>query len=393
MYPTISDLLRDLFGVNIPLPIQSFGFFVALAFVLANVFFALELKRKEKEGKMHPTTSKVLKGAKATPSELIFSGIIGFIIGFKVLEMFLHYSDFVNNPQAFILSARGNFIGGLLFAAGSVYMKYKEKAKQQLEKPVWVDETLHPYEHVGNMTLIAAITGLLGAKIFHNLENLDEFFADPLGAILSFSGLTMYGGLIVGSLSVVYYAKKHKLNIPHLIDTSAPALMLGYGIGRIGCQISGDGDWGIVNNNPMPGWLSFLPDWVWSYNYPHNVIGEGIPIPGCTGSHCNMLPEGVYPTPLYEAAASILLFLVLWGLRKRITVPGVLFSVYLILNGFERFWIEKIRVNTEYNILGGITQAEIISVILILLGITGIIYFQKRHRESLKAESVSTPSL
>ena len=137
----------------------------------------------------------------------------------------------------------------------------------------------------------------------------------------------------------------------------------------MGCHLSGDGDWGIVNLNPKPELLNFLPDWMWSYNYPNNVINAGIPIEGCTGNFCMQLAEPVYPTPFYEIILSLLIFSLLWKLRKKISTPGLLFSIYLFFNGLERFFIEKIRVNTEYQILGGITQAEIISSMLMLTSI------------------------
>src|SRR6185369_7671159 len=106
-------------------------------------------------------------------------------------------------------------------------------------------------------------------------------------------------------------------------------------------------DWGIPNTAPKPSGLSFLPDWFWSYRYPHNVINEGIPIPGCVGHHCSMLELPVFPTPLYESITCILLFFFLWSIRKKISSAGVLFSIYLLLNGLERFAIETIRVNTH----------------------------------------------
>ena len=222
---------------------------------------------------------------------------------------------------------------------------------------------------VGNITIIAAISGIIGAKIFHNLENFQDFLADPIGQLIAFSGLTFYGGLIFGAISVVVYCRKYKINVLHLMDSAAPALMLAYGIGRIGCQMSGDGDWGIVNLAPKPDWLSFFPDWVWSYNFPNNVINAGVYIEGCTGKFCSVLPQAVWPTALYEVVMCIALFFVLWLIRKKIKLAGMLFAIYLIMNGIERFFIEKIRVNTEYNILGGITQAEIISFCLIITGL------------------------
>ncbi|MBL0342468.1 MAG: prolipoprotein diacylglyceryl transferase [Bacteroidetes bacterium] len=378
MYPTISDLIFDLTGLNIPLPIQSFGFMMAISFLLAAYTLSLELKRKEGLGLIKPVTIKTLIGEKASLTELLISFSIGFIVGYKLLYAFTHYTEFVADTQGVLLSSEGSFLGGLLGGALGAYLKYREKDRQKLAKPEWLSEEIHPYQLVGNITIIAAVSGLVGAKIFHNLENLDDFAKDPWGSLISFSGLTMYGGLILGAVAVIYYGKKNNISPLHLTDSAAPGLMLSYGTGRIGCHVSGDGDWGIVNTHAKPAWLEFLPDWIWSYQYPHNVLSEGIPIPGCEGRHCMMLPEPVFPTPFYEAVICIGLFFVLWSLRKHISIPGVLFSVYLIFNGVERFFIEKIRVNTKYHISGhAITQAEIISVVLIILGIIGIIIFRK----------------
>jgi prolipoprotein diacylglyceryltransferase len=95
------------------------------------------------------------------------------------------------------------------------------------------------------MVILAALLGFLGAKIFHNLENWNEFWKSPVEALLSFSGLTFYGGLICATVAIIWYARKHRIAVRHLADSIAPALMLAYAIGRIGCQVAGDGDWGI----------------------------------------------------------------------------------------------------------------------------------------------------
>ncbi len=391
MYPSLYYAFKDLLGIDLPFlkMIQMFGFFVALAFLAAAYFWTKELKRKEDEGLLSAGTTKTLKGQKATSSELFFAGLVGFLIGYKLLYIVFNFSAFTENTQGFLLSTDGNLLGGILVAALSVYLKYKEKEKMKLAVPVWVEESVHPHQLVGNMTLIAALTGLLGAKIFHNLENWDTFVADPVGALLSFDGLTMYGGLILASITLIIYGRKNNIPTPHLIDSAAPSLMIGYAIGRIGCHLSGDGDWGIDNLAPKPSWLNWAPDWLWSYDYPHNVVNYGEPIANCDAErYCNHLVPPVFPTPFYETLMCLFLFLILWNLRKRITTPGVLFSLYLIFNGIERFFIEKIRVNTLYHINGfGFTQAELISTILFILGVIGIFYFRNLEKKKLGVNS------
>jgi len=377
MYPTVSEFLKSL-GINIALPIQTFGFFVAIAFIVAAWLLGKELKRKQALGTLKPTTKIIELGKEASIIDYVQAGLIGFLVGFKIVFMIFNYSEFVDDPQSTLLSFQGNWIGGFLVAGIFVYLRYRESEAQKKQGPGKQKVVLNAEDHVGNIILFGVVGGLIGAKVFHNLENPAEFMADPVGSLLSFSGLTFYGGLIVAAFLIIRYGRKNGLPALHLTDAAAPALMLSYGIGRIGCQMSGDGDWGIVNTNPKPDWMSFLPDWMWAFKFPHNVNNEGIPIPGCLGKWCHELPQAVYPTSFYETIMAIILFAVLWSIRKRITIPGLLFSIYLVLNGMERFLIESIRVNTQYHIFGiGVTQAQLISSALIIAGFIGIWYTRK----------------
>ncbi|TDO23628.1 prolipoprotein diacylglyceryl transferase [Sediminibacterium goheungense] len=369
MYPNLYYAFKDIFGVELEglKLVNSFGFFVALSFILSAWVLTLELKRKQNLGQFTYTEEKIMVGATASISELLINFLLGFVFGFKILGAFVIDSA-LNDPQSFILSTNGSWPFGILVGIVFAGLKWWEKNKQKLAKPEERVIRIWPHDRVGDIVLYAALFGFLGAKIFHNLENWNEFAKDPIGALISFSGLTFYGGLICAGAAIIYYARKRKISVIHLADAMAPTMMFAYAFGRIGCQVSGDGDWGIPNLNPKP--FSWMPDWLWAYNYPHNVIGEGKLITGCEGPYCNELIPAVYPTPLYEIIACFLLFTVLWIYRKKLKVAGQLSGLYLILNGLERFFIEKIRVNTKYEALPfQPTQAELISFVMIVTGI------------------------
>lgn len=386
MYPRISDFLNDVLGTNWNLPIQSYGFFLALTFLVAAIIIKKELKRKETHGILEPLKRNFVIGKAASIPELILAGLYGFILGFKIIGILLNYSDFALNPQEYLFSLKGNIISGLIVAAYQIYRTYIKKEKKKLSNPESVIKLIPISNITTNLIIIAAISGIIGAKIFHQFEYPNEFLSDPIEALFSFSGLTFYGGLISAAITLIIYCKKKNIPWSEVADAAAPALMLGYAIGRIGCQVSGDGDWGIVNLAAQPDFLSFLPEWTWAYDYPNNILSQGIRIPNCDGIYCYKLVEPVFPTPLYETSLCFVMFLGLWGIRKKLKISGMLFSIYLILNGIERFFIEKIRVNSTYTIFGTeITQAEIISFTLILIGILAIFYFNKKHLSNIRS--------
>jgi len=373
MYPNLYYLVDDLFGVKLNglKLINSFGFFVAIAFVASGYVLYLELKRKEALGQFSAKEEKIIIGAPASIGDLVTNFIFGYLFGYKIVGAFT-IENALNNTQAFILSLDGNIGAGIAVGAFMVYLKWREKDKEKLAKPETRILTVWPHDRVGEVVLQAALWGFLGAKIFHNLENIDDLINDPIGSLISFSGLTFYGGLILATIGVIVYIRKHNIRVIHFADAMAPTMLFAYAAGRIGCHISGDGDWGIPNFAPKP--FSWLPDWMWAYTYPHNVVNQGVAIPGCEGHYCNQLPVTVFPTTFYEIIIMFVLFAIMWSFRKKITQPGILTGIYLIFVGGERYFIEKIRVNNKYMSLPfQPTQAELISTFLILIGIVFLI--------------------
>jgi len=382
MYPNLYFAFKDLFGVEWKFLrfVNSFGFFVAIAFIISAVVLASELRRKSKQGLLQPVEMEMVVGQPATIGELLLNFFLGFLLGFKILALFIMNSSVTDDPQAFIFSTQGSWPAGIALGLLFAGLKWWEKKKQKLDKPEKRIIRIWPHDRVGEITIIALVAGLLGAKLFDIFENWSDFLKHPSDYILSPSGLTFYGGLICASLSIWWYAKRHKIGFWHLNDAAAPTLMLAYSLGRIGCQVAGDGDWGIENIKSKP--FNWLPDWIWSYTYPHNVNEAGIKIAGCTDvKYCNELPIGVFPTPFYEIIICFLLFLLIWSFRKKIKIPGVLFAVYLILNGLERFFIEKIRVNIRLDIFGfHPTQAELISSMLVIGGVILWVFLWRRAK-------------
>ncbi len=441
MYPNLYYLFKDWFGVKLNglSFLNMFGLMVALAFVAAAIVLRRELIRKEKQGLLLPMEEKIVVGKPATFMDLLINALAGFLFGYKIGGLF--FDKLPETPaQSYIFSGSGHLLSGLLLGVFIAGMKWYEKRKQQLKSPEERAVRIWPHDRVGDICIIALILGILGAKVFDNLENWDDFIKDPLGRLLAPAGLTFYGGLIVAAVGVCWYAVKKGVKLVHLLDAAAPALLIAYAVGRIGCQVSGDGDWGIYNSAYITDSLGkvvvagpgdfkrnleenvnyfesgkvksphsdtlisvtgpqadsianvkhahfkapgFLPVWMVAYNYPKNVNGDGKFIPGDMDEHNKVLPQPVFPTPFYETIMATLLFVLLMALRKRIKTPGVLFGIYLFVNGLERFMVEKIRVNTTYTIFGfHPTQAELISSGLMIAGIVMVLVLWKRKAKT-----------
>lgn len=384
MYPTLYHFFKGALGLDIEFlkMIPMLGLWIGIGFVAANWFGSRELKRREALGWIKTTKKTIVVGKGAQPMDVLINGILGFIIGMKLIPLFTQdglFNDFVG----FLLSSQGNIFAGIVGGIGMAYWKYYEVNKEKLDTPEERIVEIRPHEHMGNVTLIGIVGGIGGALLFAFLEQPGKLWSAFMasGNIGDLNGgLTVYGGVIIAVLGNIYYFRKNKLPILQFLDALGPTVLLAYGLGRVGCQLAGDGDWGIDNLNPKPNWMAFLPDWMWAYDYPNNINNEGVEMTTSIFSDYNhRLENTVYPTPFYETVMSFILFGVIWAVRKSIKFSGILFSLYVFFTGAERLLIERIRVNVEYG--NGLTQAEIISIVLLISGISGIAFFYSKSKK------------
>jgi phosphatidylglycerol:prolipoprotein diacylglycerol transferase len=199
-----------------------------------------------------------------------------------------------------------------------------------------------PPDWAYELIVCALVGGVLGARLDFIVENYDSVKDDLFGNILSGSGLVWYGGAIGGAAGVGLWAWRRRMFNAALLDLCAAPLALGYAIGRIGCQVSGDGDYGKAWDGP------------WAMAYPDGT---------------DPIDETVHPTPIYETLSMGLVAYLLWRLRDRFQT-GVLFAIYLVLAGGERFLVEFIRRNDD--VVVGLTQAQLLSLAMIAAGATWV---------------------
>src|SRR5436190_10966415 len=201
-----------------------------------------------------------------------------------------------------------------------------------------VRELGKPGDWAYEMVFASLVGGLVGARLDYMAQNWHDVSHDLLGNLFSGSGLVWYGGALGGAIGVLLWAARRNWLGLQMLDVAALPLSLGYAIGRVGCQVSGDGDYGIHSGLP------------WAMAYPHGT---------------KPTTDNVHPTPVYESLAVGLWTLLLWRLRDRFR-PGVLFSLYLLGSGAERLLIEFIRRNSD--VVAGLTLPQLISLGLMAVG-------------------------
>jgi phosphatidylglycerol:prolipoprotein diacylglycerol transferase len=203
----------------------------------------------------------------------------------------------------------------------------------------------------------AGISGLLGARLWYIAENWSLVRYDFFGALFASAGFTFYGGFIIGSIVLCVMARRDGVGVARFCDAFGPALALGYAIGRLGCQLSGDGDYGSTTEG------------FWGMSYATGVVPT---------------PAGVrvYPTPLFESAISLaIVFVLSWVEQSRtaLTKPLQRFGLYLALISLERIFVEVFRINPE--VLAGLSEAQVIGAALLCLGVLFIFAPRPRSME------------
>jgi len=206
-----------------------------------------------------------------------------------------------------------------------------------------------PVDWAYEIGFAALIGGVVGSRLYFVVQNYDDVKGDLLGNLFGGSGLVWYGGAIGGAIAVLLWAWYRGFLRLALLDLAAPALALGYAVGRIGCQLSGDGDYGRAWDGP------------WAMSYPDGTVPT---------------TEDVHPTPVYEALAMGFGAWLLWQLRNRFRA-GVLFALYLVYAGAERFLVEFVRRNSEVAL--GLTTAQLESLAMMVAGIVWLGVVRQRY--------------
>lgn len=208
------------------------------------------------------------------------------------------------------------------------------------------------------MVAVALVAGILGAKIWHVLDTPADFQYEGWRALIDTAGFAWYGGLTFGILALVVQGVRAKIGAVRTLDLCAPAAALGYGIGRIGCLLSGDGDYGIAIQPVHLFGHTFHP---WGMAFPNGLVPVFVP---------------VYPTPLYEFGAGVLICAWLWGRAGKPHARGAILGQYLVLSGAARFLVEFIRRNPR--VLWGLSNAQLASAGAVVAGVALTVWAARR---------------
>jgi phosphatidylglycerol---prolipoprotein diacylglyceryl transferase len=321
-----------------PVEIHGFGLMLALGFIAGSYILTKEFDRL---------------GLNRDATKVFVQTLRMFYICLAVLFLttFFIQNSGPDKPSLyeFLTSSNLHLIVFILAAAGGYFLFRKQKEGS--------------FDLANSITLTSLVFGVAGSKLLYIFENLSDFHMRPFDTLFSAGGLTFFGGFILVVLITYLIARKAGVSYLLLTDATVPGLMLGYGIGRIGCHLAGDGDYGFPTTLP------------WGTDYSNGTLPPSIAFrdfPEITGRFPGgIVPDTIpcHPTPVYEFIICTLMFLVMWKLRKKLKQPGKIFMLFLVFIGIERFSIEFLRLNPR--LFMGLSEAQIIALLLIAAGLAG----------------------
>lgn len=236
-----------------------------------------------------------------------------------------------------------------------------------------------------NITIIALIFGIAGAKLLYLIENWGEFVLDPIGMAFSAGGLTWYGGFALGIAAVIVYVRAKKVPILNVLDALGVALLLAYGVARLGCHFSGDGDYGFPTDLP---WGTSYEKGTYPPDRAFRIFYESEEMRRLYPEIMEQFPNGVpantpcHPTPVYEMILGVAGFALMWFVFRKKSYPeGMLFAIYLVLSSVFRFSVEFLRLNPR--LLFGLSEAQLISVVFFVLGVGWILLLSRKTSSSV----------
>jgi phosphatidylglycerol:prolipoprotein diacylglycerol transferase len=314
---------------------------LALGFIVANALLTSELRRKSMNVDVSAPFLKV--------SRVLYGVVVAvFLLTYTLQYSFSHLLEFcVSSPLHVVVTAIVLVVGWFVFRP--IITKHTSKQRG--------------FDLATAVTFIALVGGVLGSKLLFLAENLRDFGSEPFGLAFSPSGLTFFGGLILVTALLIWICRKAGISFLSLADATSPGLLLAYGIGRIGCHLAGDGDYGFPTTLP------------WGTDYSKGTFPPSFAFrdfPEITSKYPGgIVPDATlcHPTPVYEFLLCGVLFLLLWRFRKTLKPDGKIFMLYMMFAGAERFSVEFIRVNPR--VILGLSEAQLIALGLLLVGAIG----------------------
>ncbi|MBF8247952.1 MAG: prolipoprotein diacylglyceryl transferase [Bacteroidetes bacterium] len=335
--------LIEIWGI----PVYGYGLMLATGFIIASALLSAEMKRKS------------INTDVTEPFVFVMKWLYAFLVLSLVLTYVFQYS--LGSLFEFAFKSAFHIAGTGIIVAAGVFL-FRKHAKES-------------FDLANSVTLLALTFGVVGSKTLYVLEHLREFSLRPFETAFSPGGLTFYGGFLLATFAIYVTARRAKIPFLAIADAASPALIIGYGIARIGCHLAGDGDYGFPTSLP------------WGTDYSKGTFppSEAFrPFPEIT----SLFPNGVvpdttpcHPTPVYELILCSLIFVFLWRMRSTTKMNGKLFMMYLTFAGMERFTIEFMRLNPRLAL--GLSEAQLIAVLLFGAGVWWWMSFIKKERKSV----------